>query len=171
MLAGMQRHPDPGHQANLAGPHAGAVDHVLGLDGSALGLDAADPAVGPMNGGDFDVFEDLGAAHARALGQRHGRVDRVGLAILGQEHGADQVLDVEQGVEVPRLRRGDDRNLEARQARHGRAAFQFLEALLIARDRKASVLLEARGLARFLFQVAVEAGRVHGQLGEVQTCA
>src|SRR6056297_1457161 len=32
MLAGLQRHVDAQHRAQLAAPHAGAVDHVFGLD-------------------------------------------------------------------------------------------------------------------------------------------
>ena len=44
--------------------------------------------------GDLDALDDLGAALARALGQRHGDVGRIALAVERQVHRADHAVDV-----------------------------------------------------------------------------
>jgi hypothetical protein len=121
-----------------------------------------------MNGGDLGVLEDLGAARPRTLGQRHGGVDRIGLAVVGHEHGADQVFDVQQRIKLARFRRRDHLHLEAGHSRHRGAALELLEAIRVGGDPQAAVLLEAGGLAGLGFQPAIEVGGVDRQLGQVK---
>jgi len=172
VLAGVKRHPDASHEPHLAGPHAGAVDHVVGGDLALVGRDAGDPRSArpgrDPDGGHLGVLEDPGAAGARALGQGHGGVDRVGLAVVGQEDGADHVLDVQQRIEVARLGGRDHLHLEAGHARHGGTALQLLETLGGGGDAQAAVLLEAGGLAGLRLEAAVEPGRVDRQLDQVE---
>jgi hypothetical protein len=85
----MERHVDAGGAAELAAPHAGGQHDVLRGDIALVGRDAGDPPFVLMNGGDLDVLEDAGAAHARTLGQRDRGIDRVGLAILRQKDAAN----------------------------------------------------------------------------------
>ena len=95
MLAGMQRDVDAGHGAELARPHAGAVDDDVGLDRALLAAlrpgDAGDAAVLLVDRGDLHALDDLRAALPRAFGQRHGDVGRIALAVERQVHGADHV--------------------------------------------------------------------------------
>ena len=100
VLAGVQRHAHPGHAPDRAAPHAGAVDHHLGADRAELGLDAGHPAVRLGDAGDPAALDDPGAVLARALGQRLGDVDRVGLAVGRDVDGAGEVADLDQRVQL-----------------------------------------------------------------------
>ena len=86
-----------------AGPLAAAGDDRRGVDAASRGLDAADHALVDVDGQDLGVLEDARAGHAGALGERQGDVGRVGLAVGGQEGGADHVVDGHQRPEVLRF--------------------------------------------------------------------
>ena len=93
MLAGVQRDGHAVLCAQLARPHAGAVDDDFGFDRALLAVlrpgDARHAALAGVNLGDLDAFDDFRAALACALGERHGDIGRVALAVERQMHGPD----------------------------------------------------------------------------------
>ena len=92
VLGGVERHVDAGAAAELARPLAAAIDQ--GRAANLAGVIGARPrhsgnsAVIHRHAGDLDPFDDPGAAHPRALGQRLRQVGGVGLAVAGNPHGA-----------------------------------------------------------------------------------
>src|SRR5690606_40279321 len=163
VLAGVQRHGNPGHAPDLAPPHAGAVDHLVGPDRPALGLDAGNAAVRPRDAGDLAALDDPGAVLAGALGQGLGDVDRVGLAVGRDADGAGEIADLDQGVQRARLDRGQLLDLEAAGATQRRLALQFRQPGFGARERDAAVLLEAGRLAGLRLEPEVELGGIFGE--------
>ena len=77
VLAGMQGHGDPDVRGQIPRPHAAAQNHVVGVDAPAVGLHAAHALRIMMDGGDFEVLEDRGAAAAGALGERLSDIDGI----------------------------------------------------------------------------------------------
>ena len=148
-------------------PHAGAIDHDLGLDVARRGANPDRPAILDHDLGHGRVFEDSRPPAARALGQRLRGVDRVGLAVLGQVNRADHVVDADQRPELPGALRAEHIDLQAETARHGGAALEFLEALLGGGDRNRADLAEAGRLPGLLFERGVELGRILGKAGQV----
>ena len=129
MLAGVERDVDAAALAERARPHARGDDDVLGRYVALLGDDAGGAPFRAAYRRDLDVLEDLRAARPRALGERHGGVDRVGLAVLRQEDAADHIVDIEQRPMALDLAGADLVDLEAEGLRHRGAALQLLEAL------------------------------------------
>ena len=118
--------------------------------------------------GDLAALDDPGAAHARALGQRLGDVDRVGLAVARDEDRADQVVDREQRMARLRLGRARAPRPRGRRSRPIEAArLQLDEALRGAREAEAAVLAEAGRLPGLGLEPGVELGRVLGEPGQV----
>src|SRR6266480_1997972 len=130
VLGSVQRHADIRPTADLARPHAGAVHDDLRANLARLGGDTRYPAARGADRRDLDVLGDSSSALPRASGESLGRVDRVGLPVLGQEDRADQVIGREQRPALPGRAGRQDLYLEAEAARHGCAAFQLLEARL-----------------------------------------
>ena len=94
MLAGVQRNVHAAHQPDLAGPHAGAVDDHLAGNVAFRRRHAANPPIPGVNRRDLDVFEDFHPAGTSPLGQRHGGVGRVALAVVGKVDAPQQVVGV-----------------------------------------------------------------------------
>ena len=84
VLDRLQRHVDAGHDADLAGPLATAVDHRFSFDTAIGGQHRLDAAAVHFEAGDADALVDPGAMHAGAAGERLGDVGRRGLAIGGE---------------------------------------------------------------------------------------
>ena len=61
MLGGLQGHVHAGQRSELAGPHAGRVDHDLGLDLALLGQHGGDPASMRANAGRGDALDHVRA--------------------------------------------------------------------------------------------------------------
>ena len=97
MLARLKRNIDAGRHAEAPRPHARGDDDVLGGHFAARRRNADRATVLGQDRGDLDIFEHFGAALIVApLIKRHRRVDRVGLAVAGQEHAANDIPDVQQ---------------------------------------------------------------------------
>ena len=114
MLGRVQRHRDADRGRQLARPHAGGEHDGVGGDRPLLGHHADRPALLDQDALDLDALDDAGAALARTLGEGLRGVDRVGLAVLGQEHAADDVADLEQRVAGLDLGGPDHLDREAR---------------------------------------------------------
>ena len=65
------------------------------------GLDANRLALLDQDARDLGILEDLGTARAGAGGQRLRHVDRIDLAVLGQEHAARHAFHVVDAARVP----------------------------------------------------------------------
>ena len=102
------------HQAvprpQLAGPHAGAVDDVLGLDlavSPGAPVETRTPVTAPAVGEhvlDRDALDDAHAEPPGALGQRGGDVDGVDPAVAGDVEAGEQVVGLRPGEQVGHLR-------------------------------------------------------------------
>ncbi len=158
MLARMKRDVDADREAQIARPHAAGDDDLVGHDRAVCRLDALGRAILDDDARDLGVLEDLRPARAGAGGQRLRDVDRVDLAVLGQEHAADHALEIVMRHALLDLGRRDDIDGEAEILGHRGAALQFLHAAVAERDRDRAVLLEAGGLAGFLLE-ALRTGR------------
>ena len=117
------------------------------------------------------ILENLGTAHFRAFGQCHCRVNRVGLAVFGQKHPADQVIDIQQWPFMFDFGRGEFMHLQPEGFGHGGAAHQLLEALFIGGHRNGAALHEAGGLSGLRFQRGIKPGGILRQLGHVHSGA
>jgi hypothetical protein len=99
--------------------------------------------------------------------ERLGDVDRVDLAVLGQEHAADHAGGGKMRQPLGDLAGGDDLDLEPELPRHRGAALQLLEAGIGQRDGDRAVLLEAGGPAGLCLERLEQRRRVFGKLGEI----
>ena len=101
MLGRLQRHGHPGRRAELPGPHAGAVDDVLGLDVAERRPHAGHRAARGQerrSTGTPSMIRD--PALAGALGQRHGHVDRVDPTVVGDVEAGQHVVGAGQREQV-----------------------------------------------------------------------
>jgi hypothetical protein len=117
-----------------------------------------------------DVLDDARAPLARSSGERLGGVDRICLAILGQVHGADDVIDGHQRPEPVCLLGREHVHLEAEAAGHRCTARQLLHPLLVRREGEGADLEEAGCLSRLLLEGRVELRRISREAGEVVRC-
>ena len=123
------------------------------------------PALLDQDALDLDALDDPRAALARALGEGLRRVDRVGLPVLGQEHAADRVADLEQRVARLDLGRADHLDREAEALGHRGAALQLLEPLGVQGEADRAVLLEPGRLPGLGLERVQQLGGVFGELG------
>ncbi len=112
VLGRVQRHRDPDEVTDGLGPLPGAVDHDLALDVSVVGPNPARPFPRGEDVGDPDSLEDPHPPHPRALGQGLGEVCGVGASVARQPDGAHDVVDLDEGVPLARLARGQQLALE-----------------------------------------------------------
>ena len=124
---------------------------------------AGDPAVLGMDRRDFRVFEYLRAAGPGALGQGHGGVGRVDLAVVGEIDRADQVVDIEDGVEFLGFAGTEQGDFDTAGLAQIGAPAMLLPTRLIGGDADAAVLLEADGLAGLGLEPLEQ---LHGVFGE-----
>ena len=165
MLGRVQRHRDADGGRQLARPHAGGEHDGAGGDRPLLGHHADRPALLDQDALDLDALDDPRPALAGALGEGLRRVDRVGLAVLGQEHAAHRVADLEQRVARLDLGRPDHLDREAEVLGHRGAALQLLEPLGVQREADRAVLLEAGRLPGLGLERVQQLGGVLGELG------
>ncbi len=92
MLRRLVGNDHTGLLAQLARPHAGAIDHEFGADLALLCAHTGHGAIAGQDTRDRRVLDDPHAFHTGAFGQRHGHVDRVDAAVvLGQKAAADVI--------------------------------------------------------------------------------
>ena len=160
MLAGLQRRADAAALRQRARPHAGREHDCVGRD-LALVASTTPRARLPSDWIDVDrTFSKTRAPRIVApLIERHRGIDRIGLAVVGQEDAADDVVDVEQ--RPLRLDFGWRRlvDLEPEGLGHRGAALQLLEPLGVGGDREAAALQEAGRLTGLGFEAGIEVRR------------
>ena len=167
MLTGLERDADARHLADLAPPHARAVDHVLRLYRTLVRIDAGNAAPVLADAGDLDVLEDQRPAVARALGQRQRDVAGVGLPIRGQEDAAFHALQVHERVLVAASLGREHFGLKPEGMGHGRPPGQLLHPVVAECQGEGAALAEPGRDAGLRLERAVEVGGVLGELGHV----
>ena len=165
VLGGVERHVDAGQAADIAGPDAGAIGNDLAGHGALVGHDPAYRAVCHLEAADAHAFDNANATCTRALGERHRRVDGIGLAVTRDEAAAENPAFVEQRIERLGLGGVDHARLDAEDLAEGDHARDLGQAPLRARHLQRAVGLEARGLPRLLLQRPVQHGAVAAELG------
>src|ERR1022692_1183783 len=81
VLGRLKRDGDASELADLAGPHPGAVDYVLGLDVAADCADAGHDAAIAQEPRHRRALDDRDALHPGTPGHRHGHVDWIDPAV------------------------------------------------------------------------------------------
>jgi hypothetical protein len=117
--------------------------------------------------GDLDALNHLHAAVARALGQRHAQIRRVGLAVARQPDRTLQIVGAHDGVFVAGFLRRYLVAFDAETVGHGDLFLQHLHALRRARHIDAAALLPACGQACLGFQRGIELDAVLAHLRHV----
>ena len=152
--------------AELARPHAGAVDDVLGLDVAVRGAHAGDARRSacrtPVTGTPSMM---RAPAHARALGERHRDVDRVHAAVLLDVEAGEDVVDAREREQPPDLGGRDLVHVDAAVAVERGDAAVLLEPVGVGGDLDEADGLEAGRLAGLGLEPAVEVARVLAHLG------
>ena len=167
VLAGVQRHVDADGGRQVAGPHACAEDDAIGIDFTMRGGNAGYAAFGGADGGYRHVLDNAHPGAARALGERLGDVHRVGVAVRRNMDAAEHVAGVQQRHPFLDRLRCQHLHFQTEHLGHGGAALEFLEPLLVGRQRDRSAPAITRRLASLGFEPVVQLPRVAGEMGHV----
>ena len=165
MLGGLQRNAHTAHRAQLAGPHACGVHHVLALDGAVVGDDTLHGAVLHHDVGDRHALRDGDALHARALGHAHRHIDRVHSPVARHVETGQQVVGACEGEHVGHFAGRQFVHVHAHVAVERADAAVLLEAAFVGGEFDEADRLEAGGQTRFSFEVRVEVAGVLAQFG------
>ncbi len=176
VLGGLVRDHQAVLRAELAGPHAGAVDDVLALDvGAASGgrapsggrarRDPRHPAAVRADLVDRHALDDADAELPGALGQRGGDVDRVHAAVAGDVEAGEQVVGARPREQVGHLPRRDLVDLQPLEPLEGGDPAVLLEPGLVGRRLDQPDRLEAGGLTGLLLEAGVEVAGVEPDRG------
>ena len=166
MLDRLQRHADARHRADLARPLPGAIDDLLAGDGARAGADADDAAILDVEALDAHAFDDPGAMHARALGERLRDVGGARLTV-GRQNVAPTRSDTSIRGHIFFTSCGDRRCMSMPKLRAVVARRLILDpAILVAGEPQAARHLPAGGKAGFLIELLVEIDGVFEHLGD-----
>ena len=165
VLGGLVRYVDTGERAELARPHARAVDDVLGRDIAERRPHAGDPSPRRQHTERRDALEDPDAPHARALGERHRDVDRIHAAVLLDVEAGLDVIDLGEREQLLHLARRDLVHVDAAVAVECRDAAVLLEAIAVRGDLDEADRRQARGLPGLGLEPAVQVASVLAHLG------
>ena len=156
------------HAADLTGPQAASVDHVLALHHALVGDDPPG-AVGLL----FQAFYlglhlDGGAAQLGGLGIGVGGARWIQVAFVRVQQGADEMLVFNEREIALSFRNRDDLGVHAQVAALGHGGFQKLESLRRVGQHDARRQVQAAGLARDFFKLLVQTDGIalqHGHIG------
>ncbi len=110
-------------------------------------VDAGDDAALLEHAGDGDALEDRRALHARALGERHRHVDRIGAAVLLDVEAGEDVVGAREREQLLHDAGADLVDVDAAVAVERRDAAVLLQAIGVGGDLDEADRLEAGGLA------------------------
>ncbi len=128
VLAGMQRHGHADAGGKIAGPHAAAKNHVVGVDAPAIRLHAAHAPPVMMDGGDFEILNDQRSTAASSLGERLRDVDGIGVTVARYVNAADDILEIGERVQRVDLLGPHDVDRKPEHLGHRGIALQLLHA-------------------------------------------
>ena len=165
VLAGMQWHANAIAPAQLARPHAAAIDHDIGLDHAFTGAHAAHLSAVAQNLFHKSVFEQARAIHARTLCQRLGEIAGVGGPVARHQDTAKHALGIHQGPALGNLRCLEERGLDTEQAGEIGLAPELGKTLVVQRDGDGSVLPKSRVLAGLCLDLLQQLDTIAGKRG------
>ena len=166
VLGRVERDVHPAQLADLPGPHAGAVDRELALDGASVRRHAGDRAVPLVDARYDDVLEQPDAIHRSAGGQRLRRMLRQRLAVLGDVERAGQVVGPHQRPHFAGLSQADRLDLDPEGPAQRGDLLQLVHAAFGPGDGDAARLAEPGGMASLGLQSAIEIDSVLGDLDQ-----
>ena len=171
MLAGMKRHRDIRHPANLMRPHARTIDNMLAFYRDSLatlrGNHAAHPAILLVDRIYPGMFDDRGTHGARTLGKCQRDIGRICLAVLLNPDSPGYIADFKMRIAVLRL---GGRNLfdsNAIGTRHRGIAIQLFLALGSQRHGNGTGCPHTGGNAGFRLEIEIKIGRIFREPGHV----
>src|SRR5437773_7821334 len=160
MLSRIERYVDTCGRTEFARPLSAAVDDDLAIDFAALFIarpcNTSDVAVVTPYSRHFHAFEDLGAAHSRALGERLCEIGRIGFAVAGNPHGTGQIVGAQERRELLRFRRRDEVELDAEALRARHLPLDQREPRRCLRDIETAALLPSGRETCFCFERRVQ---------------
>ena len=165
VLGSLVRHVDTRQGAKLPCPHAGAIDDVVRLDVAGRSTYAADAAAVFVHSERAHTLENLHAALARTLGQRHRHVDRIHAAVLAHVEPSLDIIDFRQREQRLDLARRNFLHVHPAIAIEGRDAPELLQPVAIVRHLDEPHRHETRRLPGFGFEALIEIARVLADLG------
>ena len=160
-----KRHAHP--RRELARPHPGADDDLLGSHLALVGQHTDGPAMLDQDALDLHIFRDVRTAGPRAFGKRHGHIGGIDLPVVWQPEAPDDVFRINQRPALLDLARRDDFDRQAEIAAHRGTALELLEPRLGVRGPQRAVLLKARCLPGLCLEPAEELARIFGELGHI----
>ena len=173
MFAGLQRHVDASHAADLVAPHAAAVHHHVRRDVTGVAV-----RVGPVNAryaaplfgdvGDLDALFDQGTVLTGTFGQRQRDVGRIALAIQRQINRTLDALKINVRVQFFDALVADFLDLNAKCAGHASLAIDLFAALFGQCDSDRTAAFEPCRDACFGLKRAVQFLRILRQLRHVR---
>jgi hypothetical protein len=113
-----------------------------------------------VNRRNLHALEDLRATLPRALGQRHGDVGRVALAVERQVHRAHHAVDVQMRIHLTDFGRRNLAHVDIEGARKRGVAVDFVLAFLGQSDGDRTDLAHAGGDSGFGLELDVEVGGI-----------
>ena len=131
--------------------------------------DPRHPSVRPVDVRHLHALGDGDTLPAGAGGQGKGDVGRIALTVQGKMDGADDILDVEPGIEIPRFTGRDLVDLDAEGSGERGRAGDLLEALAGKSHGDGAVLAHAGGDTGLLLEPDVEVRRILRQPRHVLT--
>jgi hypothetical protein len=149
------RHVLSDHGHDLAGPIAGGIHDDLAGDVALVGFHA------PFARGRALQPDHLGEALyataevAGALGEGLGQLARVDIAVERIPERADQLMRLQERILRLRLRRRQQRELQALRARHGRHMLVFVHARLVVGEPQRPRDMVVDGIADLFAQLGV----------------
>ena len=168
MLAGLQRHVDASHQANVTTPHPSAIDHKIRLHRPFVGGDPDCPPACLLNAGYGHTLKNLDACVARAFGQCQRDIGRITLRVLRRPQAARHACNIQQRIFVPAFRCGQNMRLDSKDFGEGRLPPELFEAVVRQGDAERPFAAIAGGKAGLRFQAGVEIAGILGEQRHVE---
>ena len=164
VLAGMERNVDSRHRAKVTRPHARTVHHDVAGD-TALARpgrpgNPGHPSVLPVDVRHSHAFGDPHASLACSGGQGLGDIGGIALAVQGKMHGADDIGNIEPGIEFLHLASRNLVDVDAEGAGKRGGPVDLLLAVPGQRHRDGAVLPHARGNAGLFLELHVKVGGI-----------
>ncbi len=171
VLDGAGRDARAGHRRDLAAPHAGRVDHALGVDLALVGHHRFDAPGARLQPGHAHALRDDHAAGARSRRVGVGQAGRIDVAVAFDPRGADDAVELDQRKELARLPGRHQLDMEAEALGHRRRALEFLPARRRRGEAQAADAMPAGRLSGLRLELAVELGGVAHEAREIAAAA
>ncbi len=141
---------------------------MLGLQAALVGDDVPAAVGARLQLGDAGLEIDLGAGDPRRFGIGMGRAGRIEIAVGRIQHGADEILLLEQRQQLLGFFGGQQFGFEAEIAGAAMGHLQPFHALRRISQHQPAGAVQAAGLAGDLLQLVIEADGIALELGDIR---